>query len=170
MWKYDSVRKLAIDNDTIEILKKGYEKYISNQKQKNYIHIFVNDNGVINRTSIKDEGETEIDLISVRDDGSLVTSNTSLHTTKVIKEELGITDFTFHSLRHTHCTELFEHEADIKFVQKRMGHKNIQETLNTYAHRTKKQEDVYSAVLDTMFTQNKKDDTSECVILKVNTT
>lgn len=167
--KYDSVRKLAIDNDTLEILKKGYEKYISNQKQKNYIHIFVNDNGVINRTSIKNEGEKEIDLISVRDDGSLVTTNTSLHTTKVIKEELGITDFTFHSLRHTHCTELFEHEADIKFVQKRMGHKNIQETLNTYAHWTKKQEDVYSAVLDTMFTQNKKDDTSECVIPEVNT-
>lgn len=167
--KYDSGRRLAIDNDTLEILKKGYDRYMYNQTQKNYIHIFVNDNGVINRTSIKNEGEKEIDLISVRDDGSLVTTNTSLHTTKVIKEELGITDFTFHSLRHTHCTELFEHNADMRFVQQRMGHKNIQETINTYAHWTKKQEDVYSSVLDTMFTQNKKDDTSECVIPEVNT-
>ena len=49
-----------------------------------------------------------------------------------------------------------------------MGHKNIQETLNTYAHWTKKQEDIYSSVLDTMFTRNKKDDTTECVIPKVH--
>lgn len=164
--KYDSVRKLAIDDNTLEILKKGYERYLNNQKQRNYIHIYVNDKGDINRTSFKEDGEKEIDLISVRDDGSLVTTNTSLHTTKVIKEELGITDFTFHSLRHTHCTELFEHEADIRFVQQRMGHKNIQETLNTYAHWTKKQEDVYSSVLDTMFTQNKKDDTINVPPLK----
>lgn len=154
--KYDSSRKLAIDDNTLEILKNGYERYMYNKSQKNYIHIYVDDNGILNRTSIKNTGEKEIDIISVRDDGSLVTTNTSMHTTKVIKDELGITDFTFHSLRHTHCTELFEHKADIRFVQKRMGHKNIQETLNTYAHWTKKQEDIYSSVLDTMFEQDKK--------------
>ncbi|MCM1225769.1 MAG: site-specific integrase, partial [Lachnospiraceae bacterium] len=100
--KYDSIRKLAIDDNTLEILKKGYERYLENQTRKHYIHIYVDDNGNINRTSFKEDGEKEIDIISVRDDGSLVTSNTSLYTTKVIKEELGITDFTFHSLRHTH--------------------------------------------------------------------
>jgi integrase len=158
--KYDSCRTLSIDSDTLEILKKGYEKYISNQKQKNYIHMYVDENRVINRTSIKNKGEKEIDLISVRCDGSLVTTNTAQYTSNVIQKELGIPEFTFHSLRHTHCTELFEHNADIRFVQQRMGHKNIKETLDIYAHWTKEQQDIHSTVLETMFTPNKKDDTN----------
>jgi integrase len=158
--KYDSCRTLSIDSDTLEILKIGYEKYISNQKQKNYIHMYVDENRVINRTSIKNKGEKEIDLISVRCDGSLVTTNTAQYTSNVIQKELGIPEFTFHSLRHTHCTELFEHNADIRFVQQRMGHKNIKETLDIYAHWTKEQQDIHSTVLETMFTPNKKDDTN----------
>lgn len=159
--KYESCRVLSVDSDTLKILQEGYKKHLKNKVKKNYIHLYVDKNGVINRTSIKNEGEKEIDLISVRDDGSLVTTNTAQHTSMVIKNELGITDFTFHSLRHTHCTELFEHNADIRFVQQRLGHKNIKETLDIYAHWTKNQQDTYSAVLENMFTERKKDDTDE---------
>lgn len=157
--KYESCRVLSIDSDTLKILQEGYKRYLNNRAKKNYIHLYIDKNGVINRTSIKNDGEKEIDLISVRDDGSLVTTNTAQHTSMVIKNELGITDFTFHSLRHTHCTELFEHNADIRFVQQRLGHKNIKETLDIYAHWTKNQQNTYSTVLETMFTENKKDDT-----------
>lgn len=44
---------------------------------------------------------------------------------------------TPHGLRHTHCSLLFEAGASIKEVQDRLGHSNVQTTMNIYAHVTK---------------------------------
>ena len=44
--------------------------------------------------------------------------------------------FDYHSLRHTHATILIESGADVKDVQTRLGHSNIQTTLQTYVHDT----------------------------------
>lgn len=57
--------------------------------------------------------------------------------TSVINNELGI-DFDYHTLRHTHATILIESGADVKNVQTRLGHSNIQTTLQTYVHDTDK--------------------------------
>jgi len=46
--------------------------------------------------------------------------------------------FDYHSLRHTHATMLIEAGADVKNVQTRLGHANIQTTLQTYVHDTEK--------------------------------
>lgn len=46
--------------------------------------------------------------------------------------------FNYHSLRHTHTTLLIESGANIKNVQTRLGHTNIETTLKTYVHDTKK--------------------------------
>lgn len=46
--------------------------------------------------------------------------------------------FDYHSLRHTHATRLIEAGANIKNVQTRLGHSNIQTTLQTYVHDTEK--------------------------------
>ena len=46
--------------------------------------------------------------------------------------------FDYHSLRHTHATMLIEAGADVKNVQTRLGHTNIQTTLQTYVHDTEK--------------------------------
>lgn len=40
----------------------------------------------------------------------------------------------FHSLRHTHATELFVLGTHPKIVQERLGHKDIKLTLDTYSH------------------------------------
>lgn len=45
---------------------------------------------------------------------------------------------TVHGFRHTHCSLLFEAGASIKEVQERLGHSNIQTTMNIYAHVSKK--------------------------------
>lgn len=43
-------------------------------------------------------------------------------------------NFTFHDLRHTYATRLFELKIEPKTVQMLMGHSNISITLNTYTH------------------------------------
>lgn len=39
-----------------------------------------------------------------------------------------------HLLRHTHATELIRAGWDMSYVQKRLGHADIQTTINTYIH------------------------------------
>ena len=46
--------------------------------------------------------------------------------------------FDYHSLRHTHATMLIEAGANVKSVQVRLGHINIQTTLQTYVHDAEK--------------------------------
>ena len=41
-----------------------------------------------------------------------------------------------HLLRHTHATELIRAGWDMAYVQKRLGHADIQTTINTYVHLT----------------------------------
>lgn len=57
---------------------------------------------------------------------------------------------TPHGLRHTHATWLFEHNPKIlpKTVQERLGHKNIDVTLNIYTHVTHDQKDIVADTLD----------------------
>lgn len=43
----------------------------------------------------------------------------------------------FHGFRHLHCTQLIQAGAPIKDVQARLGHSDIQTTLNIYAHANK---------------------------------
>ncbi|MEK4023499.1 site-specific integrase [Sporosarcina sp. FSL W7-1283] len=50
------------------------------------------------------------------------------------KYELGT--ITTHGLRHTHCSLLFEAGASIKEVQDRLGHTDVQTTMNIYTHVT----------------------------------
>src|SRR5690606_12904144 len=39
-----------------------------------------------------------------------------------------------HDFRHSHVTLCIQLGADIVYISKRLGHKNIAETLNTYSH------------------------------------
>lgn len=51
-------------------------------------------------------------------------------------------------MRHTHATILLEAGVNVKEVQHRLGHKDIQTTLNIYTHLTKKMEDEAVDVLN----------------------
>jgi integrase len=56
---------------------------------------------------------------------------------RMIKKN-GLNRITVHGFRHTHCSLLFEAGASIKEVQDRLGHADIQTTMNIYAHVTEK--------------------------------
>src|SRR5699024_3182061 len=51
---------------------------------------------------------------------------------RILKDKLGITGLSTHSLRHTFGTRCIESGMAPVVVQKLMGHKDISVTLNTY--------------------------------------
>ena len=53
----------------------------------------------------------------------------------ILSERLGF-KFTFHWLRHSNATNLLEKGLEIKEVQKRLGHSDINTTYNVYVHAT----------------------------------
>ena len=55
---------------------------------------------------------------------------------KVIAERAGYPElkYHFHESRHTHATLMLEQGVHPKIVQERLGHKDIETTLNTYSH------------------------------------
>ena len=55
-------------------------------------------------------------------------------------KNLGIKHIRVHDLRHTCASLLFASGADIKYVQKRLGHSRTETTLNIYTHVTKEKE------------------------------
>lgn len=55
-----------------------------------------------------------------------------------VQDKFNLMKITTHGLRHTHCSLLFEAGASIKEVQDRLGHNDIQTTMNIYTHVTEK--------------------------------
>jgi integrase len=55
---------------------------------------------------------------------------------KFYARHLELSKITVHGFRHTHCSLLFEAGASMKEVQERLGHNDIQTTMNIYAHVT----------------------------------
>jgi integrase len=49
-------------------------------------------------------------------------------------EAIGMSEITFHALRHTHASQLIDQGIDVVTISKRLGHSKPGITLNTYAH------------------------------------
>lgn len=77
----------------------------------------------------------QVNLIMRRENGQYSSMDAFKYASRIIHHELGIT-FNFHSLRHTHATKLIESGVSPKAVQARLGHENIETTLQTYVHNT----------------------------------
>lgn len=76
-----------------------------------------------------------IRLVCVDENGEYTSADSFKYAARVIHHELNI-KFDYHSLRHTHATRLIENGANVKDVQARLGHENIETTLQTYVHDT----------------------------------
>lgn len=59
---------------------------------------------------------------------------------RLLCEEANVPNITVHGLRHTHATFLIEAGANIKYVSNRLGHKNINITLDVYSDVLKDEE------------------------------
>lgn len=47
---------------------------------------------------------------------------------------MGLPNFTFHGLRHTHATLMLKEGINFKALQHRLGHSTFQQTMDTYGH------------------------------------
>jgi integrase len=83
--------------------------------------------------------------------------NTSLDSSNVLQElkkvyaSIGITDKTFHDLRHTYATRLFELGEPAKTVQELLGHSNVSQTLGTYTHVLEQQKIKTASLIDALY-------------------
>lgn len=78
-----------------------------------------------------------VHMICITENGQYTSTDSFKFCSRVIHRELQLA-FDYHSLRHTHATLLIESGANVKNVQARLGHTNIQTTLQTYVHDTEK--------------------------------
>ena len=81
-------------------------------------------------------GRPRARMVCTDEKGNYTSRDTFRWCSDKIHHELGLKEFDFHSLRHTHATMLIEAGADVKNVQVRLGHSNIETTLQTYVHNT----------------------------------
>lgn len=129
--KYDEVRTIKLDNKTIEALK-----FAEKEQKKNRLSY--------------GEFYIDSDYVCVKKYGKHINNLTIDYRIKQVREQLKIDNFDFHSLRHSHTTILIEQGADLKDIQLRLGHKNINTTLQIYAHVTNKMSDKTIDILNSI--------------------
>ena len=151
--KYDSYRNITMGKALSDLLKREKKKQDKAKLyyEEYYYHQYVNENHQL----IKDiqgvtvpEGCTEVFPLNIRENGTYCQPRITQHLCRIIHYQLGYTLFDMHSLRHTHCCMLLDEGAPIKFVQQRLGHKNVETTLNIYSHLTDKMEEIGTEILD----------------------
>lgn len=137
--KYDSYRTVKM-GDTIEQIL----RYVIRERKKNrmkygshYMKTYVlPDKSITQVRADVNVPYQEIMPLCVKDNGELVTPESFKYCARVIHYELGNVLFHSHCLRHTHGTILAENGVNPKTVMERLGHKNIETTLQTYTFNT----------------------------------
>ena len=104
------------------------------------------------RKTVHTEGNgKEIQMVTVRCDGSYIQPRVMQHCSRVIHTELDCPSFGFHSLRHTHATELEEAGVSSKEIKRRLGHKSEMTTRRVYVHATEEMRKRSVEILNTMY-------------------
>ena len=145
--KYNSVRTIEISADVADALtrEKARQDKAPALYEELYTRNYRDENDRLNTTG---DGE-EVQLVMRRMDGTYIISRNMQYVSRVATRELGLKKFDYHSLRHTHATILAEKGATPKYVQHRLGHKNIQVTMQIYQHLTEKMSEDGAALLET---------------------
>lgn len=118
---HNSTRVISMDQQTMAILREWQIK-----QQKDLLKLGYN---AMNGRQIVFNGKNNKPL-------SHVTLNDKF---KNIQVKNGLKVISIHGLRHTHCSLLLAAGVPVNDVKDRLGHANIQTTLNIYAHVTKQQ-------------------------------
>lgn len=114
--KNDEVRYVPIPERLFSLLKTRHAEFLKDK--------------IKNSKKYKD-----MDLIFSNESGNFLNDKTPLRAVKKIYKKLNISsDLTFHSLRHTYATRLYEQSGDLNVIQALLGHIDIDTTRKTYVH------------------------------------
>lgn len=157
--KFNSFRTIDLDNSLLELLRRERKRQDKDRAYYEDMYTVYYENDVRGLVTSPDQASSAnpIELMLVRQDGSYIQARTMQHASSVIHYELGVKDFTFHSLRHTHATMLAEAGMPQKYTQQRLGHKDISVTLKYYTHLTDKMSEIGGKILESMFADNDDD-------------
>lgn len=146
--KYGSSRIITIDDMLLTALENYKNRQINSKNFYGtyYTTLYVSSNGILNTTN-----GIEIDMVTKKENGDYLQSRSLQHTSNVIHNSLKIKEFDYHTLRHTHTTNLIEANVNVKEVQHRLGHKNIKATLEIYTSYTDKISDDTRNKLNDMY-------------------
>lgn len=111
---FASVRTITIDQDTLNMLRE-LKKWQSEHSLKT---------GLRNKKN----------LVFINTKMEVVTHNAVNKTLKNLCRKIGIQEVTTHCLRHTHASMLLYNGVNVKYISRRLGHKDILTTLQTYSH------------------------------------
>ena len=149
-WYFDtpktrtSVRTVRYGDTLAQVLNRAYaakQKNRSNLGRHFMEYYMLPDMRLIGAfADIPVDNSVPADMVCVRSDGSLLTPDSFKYVCRVCRNELHI-PLNYHSLRHTHATMLIEAGAPIKDVQRRLGHTNVQTTIDRYVHDTQAMQD-----------------------------
>lgn len=165
--KYKSYRIIDIDDELVKILQKEKNKqerakeYYAEFYKKYFCEDTLYFGGKIPgftvsaMNMIKEDTGNEIELVCRREDGSYISPRTMQHVSHIIHKQLNFPEYDTHSLRHTHATMLMENKADMVYIQRRLGHKNISVTMNIYTnHMTEKIKNTNNALLNNIYSKS----------------
>ncbi|EEM50786.1 Integrase (Phage-related protein) [Bacillus thuringiensis serovar kurstaki str. T03a001] len=125
---YQSVRTITIDQETVSMLK-DLQKH-----QKEH--------------ALKTGLRNTKNLCFINNQMEVITNNAVNKVLKKICARCNVKPITCHSLRHTHASILLYNGVNIKYISRRLGHKDIVITLQTYSHVLDEMEQKESRIVD----------------------
>lgn len=111
---FSSVRTITIDQETVNMLKELKKWQIEHQL----------------KTGLKNKKN----LVFINTKMEIVTHNAVNKTLKNLCRKAGVKEVTTHCLRHTHASMLLYNGVNVKYISRRLGHKDIITTLQIYSH------------------------------------
>ncbi|MDN6194358.1 MAG: site-specific integrase [Alkalibacterium sp.] len=102
-------RNISVDKDTMDIMKEFYDHQLSRKIVDSKGRLFAHK-------------------------GKIPSINGINKTLRRACKRAGVNEVTSHALRHTHASILLLNGVSIAYISKRLGHKNISITSNTYSH------------------------------------
>lgn len=129
-----SERQVILAASTIKLLRDWKEQQFKFESK--YYGIYVNSNNLV-FTNIYG--------------GFVSMTNFSHRFFAPLLKESGITDFSFHGLRHTHASKLLAAGVDVQVVSHRLGHASVSTTMNIYAHLLPDSQEMVRGKIDMIF-------------------